>query len=47
MRKITQYVVIFAMIAVAMIGLPIIFPYNKKPHFAKSDHIKTSLVVDA
>ncbi len=42
-----KYIVIFAMIAVAVLGLPIIFPYNKKPHADKSDHAKTTLVLNS
>lgn len=47
MRNLLRYAVIFAMLAVAVIGLPIIFPYNLKPHADKSEHTKSTLMVNA
>jgi hypothetical protein len=47
MRNFYRYVVIGAMICVALLGLPILFPYNLKPHSDKSDHGKSALIIDA
>ncbi len=33
------------MVSVALIGLPIIFPYSLKPHADKSDNTKSTMVI--
>lgn len=47
MSAVIRYAVIFGMLAVAVLGLPILFPYNQKPHADKSDSVKSSLVLEA
>lgn len=47
MRNLLRYAVVCAMLAVAVIGLPIFFPYNLRPHADKSEHAKSALMVNA
>lgn len=47
MKVSLKYVVIIGMVLIATLGLPILFPYNKRPHADKGDHSKSSLLVNA